>query len=146
MPTDTLPRKIVDLNCMVIRQTFRWSTAALKAVAESTGRVVDQSSIAGRTVVGQTRSAADRSATTLQHHTREVIGQAEAQGAAVADVIGQEANRTVDRATDAVSDSPPRGTPYEEWTREELYERARELDIPGRASMNKAELIRALRR
>lgn len=35
--------------------------------------------------------------------------------------------------------------PYEEWTREELYERARELDIEGRSDMTKDELIRALR-
>ncbi|POF28426.1 DUF7218 family protein [Roseibium marinum] len=35
--------------------------------------------------------------------------------------------------------------PYEEWTREELYERAREVDIDGRSRMDKAELINALR-
>lgn len=35
--------------------------------------------------------------------------------------------------------------PYEEWTKDELYERARELDIEGRSSMDKAELIEALR-
>jgi len=35
--------------------------------------------------------------------------------------------------------------PYEEWTRQRLYERARELDIAGRSSMAKAELISALR-
>lgn len=35
--------------------------------------------------------------------------------------------------------------PYEEWTREELYDRAAELGIEGRSDMNKAELIKALR-
>ncbi len=35
--------------------------------------------------------------------------------------------------------------PYEEWTRDELYERARELDIDGRSEMSKDELIAALR-
>lgn len=34
---------------------------------------------------------------------------------------------------------------YEDWTLEELRERARELDIEGRSSMNKSELIKALR-
>lgn len=34
---------------------------------------------------------------------------------------------------------------YEEWTVEELQERARELDVPGRSTMNKSELIEALR-
>lgn len=34
---------------------------------------------------------------------------------------------------------------YEDWTRDDLYERAQELDVDGRSSMNKAELITALR-
>ncbi|WP_112320534.1 DUF7218 family protein [Oceanibium sediminis] len=35
--------------------------------------------------------------------------------------------------------------PYEEWTRDALYERAQELDIEGRSDMTKDELIAALR-
>ncbi len=35
--------------------------------------------------------------------------------------------------------------PYEEWTRDELYERAREIGIDGRSDMTKDELIDALR-
>ncbi|HJK93950.1 MAG TPA: Rho termination factor N-terminal domain-containing protein [Polyangiaceae bacterium LLY-WYZ-15_(1-7)] len=35
--------------------------------------------------------------------------------------------------------------PYEEWTREALYDRARELDVEGRSDMTKDELIDALR-
>lgn len=35
--------------------------------------------------------------------------------------------------------------PYEEWTRDELYERAQELDIEDRSKMTKDELIDALR-
>lgn len=34
---------------------------------------------------------------------------------------------------------------YEEWTVAELRDRARELDVHGRAAMNKADLIEALR-
>jgi hypothetical protein len=37
------------------------------------------------------------------------------------------------------------GVGLEDMTREELYERARELDVPGRSSMTKAQLVRALR-
>tara|TARA_R110000787_G_scaffold52940_2_gene124442 strand:- start:873 stop:1136 length:264 start_codon:yes stop_codon:yes gene_type:complete len=36
-------------------------------------------------------------------------------------------------------------SPYEDWTKDELYERAQELDISGRSEMNKGELIEALR-
>ncbi|SOH94135.1 Rho termination factor, N-terminal domain [Monaibacterium marinum] len=35
---------------------------------------------------------------------------------------------------------------YEEWTKQELYSRAQELDIEGRSDMSKDELIEALRK
>lgn len=35
--------------------------------------------------------------------------------------------------------------PYEDWTKDELYERAAEIGIDGRSRMNKGELIAALR-
>lgn len=35
--------------------------------------------------------------------------------------------------------------PYEEWTKDDLYERAKEIDIEGRSNMDKDELIDALR-
>lgn len=34
---------------------------------------------------------------------------------------------------------------YEEWTRDDLYERAQEIGIEGRSGMTKDELIEALR-
>lgn len=34
---------------------------------------------------------------------------------------------------------------YEEWTKEDLYERAQEIGIEGRSEMSKKELIHALR-
>jgi general stress protein YciG len=35
--------------------------------------------------------------------------------------------------------------PYEEWTKDELYNRAQELGIEGRSDMDKTELISAIR-
>jgi hypothetical protein len=35
---------------------------------------------------------------------------------------------------------------YEEWTKEELLDKARDVDIKGRSSMNKEELVHALRK
>ena len=36
-------------------------------------------------------------------------------------------------------------SPYEDWTKAELYDRAQEVGIDGRSSMSKSELISALR-
>lgn len=51
------------------------------------------------------------------------------------------------QANDAMAPSRKGGKrdTYEEWTRDELYDRAQVLEIEGRASMNKAALIEALR-
>ena len=38
-----------------------------------------------------------------------------------------------------------KASPYEDWTKDELYDRAQELDISGRSKMDKDELISALR-
>ncbi len=35
--------------------------------------------------------------------------------------------------------------PYEDWSRDDLYRQARRLDVEGRSSMRKSELIAALR-
>ncbi len=38
-----------------------------------------------------------------------------------------------------------KASPYEDWSRDDLYDRAQELDIEGRSDMTKSELISALR-
>ena len=35
--------------------------------------------------------------------------------------------------------------PYEEWTKDELYQEAIKADVPGRSYMNKKNLIKSLR-
>ena len=51
------------------------------------------------------------------------------------------------QANDSMSPSEKGGKqpPYEEWSKDELYDRAQELDINGRSQMTKEELIDALR-
>ena len=38
-----------------------------------------------------------------------------------------------------------KASPYEDWTKDELYDRAAEIGIEGRSDMDKGELISALR-
>lgn len=55
------------------------------------------------------------------------------------------ANAQADEATHP-SQKGGRSPRYEDWTRDELYHRARELDVEGRSGMTKAELVEALRK
>jgi hypothetical protein len=40
---------------------------------------------------------------------------------------------------------PSSDEPFEEWTKDRLYQRAKEIDLRGRSSMNKQQLVEALR-
>lgn len=68
--------------------------------------------------------------------------------------IGNEAGDAADQAVKAadtgVAESYESGAerpsgPYENWTRDELYERAQQLDVNGRSQMSKNDLVAALR-
>jgi hypothetical protein len=55
------------------------------------------------------------------------------------------ANAAAGSSRQAVGSRGGRSRPYEEWTKKELTERAREIGIKGRSSMSKGQLISALR-
>ncbi|MGB3407832.1 MAG: Rho termination factor [Jannaschia sp.] len=44
------------------------------------------------------------------------------------------------------SEKGGKAPPYEEWTKDDLYDRAQDLEIDGRSDMTKDELIGALRK
>lgn len=47
--------------------------------------------------------------------------------------------------TDDASEKGGQSPSYDEWSKDDLYDRAQELDIEGRSDMTKDELIEALR-
>lgn len=65
-------------------------------------------------------------------------GASKSKAAAIANAAARDGRSTVGKRG-GKSDA------YEDWTKEELYERAQELDIEGRSAMSKDELIEALR-
>ena len=119
-----VPARVVRLQRTVAAASYDQWTASLSTMAEATRSFLGTARTSGKTVVGQTK----------------------AQGRRVAASAERETTRTLDAAIDAVDDSPGSGTPYEQWTRAELLERAKEIGVPGRSQLNKQELIDALRR
>lgn len=55
------------------------------------------------------------------------------------------ANASANEGRDDVGRRGGGSDAYEEWTKDELLERAREIDVEGRSDMTKDELIDALR-
>jgi hypothetical protein len=55
------------------------------------------------------------------------------------------ANAAADTSRSEVGRRGGSSPAYEDWTKDDLLERARELDVRGRSSMTKSELVDALR-
>lgn len=99
-----------------------------------------------RQVTGQAKSAVRRSATTVGDGASEVSGQARAQSARIAEAVEDQTEALVDDATEAVDPDARNVASFHDLTKAELYAKAQERDIEGRASMSKSELVAALRR
>lgn len=55
------------------------------------------------------------------------------------------ANAAANTSRSAVGRKGGQGGDYDDWTKDDLLRRAREIGIKGRSSMSKADLIKALR-
>ena len=65
-------------------------------------------------------------------------GNSEEKSARIANAAAGSSRKTVGKRGG-------RSASYDDWTKKDLVARARELGIPGRSSMSKDELIKALR-
>ena len=163
----TVPARVLRLQRTAASAYCERTSAFWSGVGDATKSFLDTARVSGKTVVGQARAAATDVAETTrtgaatvagqaraagEQVTRSartganrVSGQASAQGRKVAETAESAATKVVDDAIDAIDDQPGTGTPYEQWTKAQLVERAREVGVPNRARMSKAQLIKALR-
>lgn len=150
------PARIFKLQRSITAANYDRTVAMFEAVTEAMKEFFSTAKTSGKTVTGQARAAAQDVVSSVRTGAATVGGQATAQGRKVAQTAGSKATELVDDAIDAVEDdvddaidavedSPGSGTPYEQWTKAELVERAKDLDIVGPTRMSKAELIDALR-
>lgn len=65
-------------------------------------------------------------------------GESKEKSARISNAMAAEGKSTVSRRGGKSGD-------YDDWTKTDLMQRAREIGIEGRSSMNKKELVRALR-
>jgi hypothetical protein len=152
-----LPARIFKFQRAVANAYCERTTAAFTAIGDAVKSFLETARNSGATVTGQARAAAEDVATSVRTGVATVSGQATAQGRKVSEAAETQASKLIDQAIDAVEDdvdeaidavdgdTPGSGTPYEEWTKAELVERAKELDIAGPTRMSKAELIDELR-
>lgn len=141
-----LPAKSFALGRATVRRTNDVVVSVVADVARRMDTVVGTARTGARTTAGQAKSAVERTAQMAETTAKQTIGQARRQIATTTDVAREAAGELLDDATATVDpDTAPRGIAYEDWTKSALYDRAQALDIDGRSSMSKRELIAALR-
>ena len=146
----TVPARIVHLQRVLVGAAYDQTANMFHAWSDTTRSFFETARLSGRTVTGQAKAAGEQIATTTRTSAKTVAGQAKAQGKVVSNAASDGATKLIDDAIGAVEDqvdtTPGSGRPYEQWTKAELVERARELDIEGRTGLNKSQLIKALRK
>jgi hypothetical protein len=144
-----IPARVLRLQRTVAGAICDRFSAVTGAVGDSSNTVVDSARVSGKVVTGQARAAGSDVVTSARRGARTVAGQAAAQGRRVSDTATRETTDLLDSAIEAVDTSaePSRGSgrSYETWTKAELLDRAKELDVDGRSTMSKRQLITALR-
>lgn len=141
-----IPSKSVALGRATVRRTNDVVGSMVSDLARRIDTVVRTARTGTRTTVGQAKSAVERTAKMAESTAEQTAGQATSQIATTADTAREATGELLDDAIAATDpDAIPRGIAYEEWTKSDLYDRAQALDIDGRSSMTKRELIDALR-
>jgi hypothetical protein len=140
-----IPAKVFHLQRVVAAKSYDNYVAALSAVADSYRSFFDTAVESSKTVNEQARAAGEQIVSTITEGIKALAGQAVAEGRKVSDAAESRVGNLVDSAIEAVEDAPGSGTPYEDWTKAQLVDRAKELGIVGPTRMSKEELIGALR-
>jgi len=140
-----VPSRVLRLQREFAAFTYERLSAILGTVADATRTVAEVTRVSARTTAGQGSAALADVAKTARADAKQVAGQARAQTRRVATEAASETIGLLDAGVDALDDRPGSGTPYEQWTKADLLERARERGVSGGNRMTKAELIDALR-
>ncbi len=141
-----MPARAVGLTRATVRRVTATTGAIANDVGRQVGRLSDTAGEALSTTFGQARSAVERTSTMAANTTKETTGQARAQGARTAKAAERATTALLDDATRAIDpDGDGRPASLDDWSKADLYERAQELDVDGRSSMSKRDLVRAIR-
>jgi hypothetical protein len=142
----SIPARALGLGRAATRRVFDTTGTVASTIARQCDNVLGTASTSAKTATGQARSGATRTAKTAATAVKQTAGQARAEVTQTVDAGVEATERLLDAGTRAVDpDLPNSGAPYETWTKEQLYHRAQDLDIDGRSSMTKKQLVSALR-
>ncbi len=136
-----IPAKAVAATRASVRRVNHAVGAAASSMWSRADDVGEVAGAAVATTSGQARSNATKASEAVRRGAAETTGQARAQTRRTVEAVADKVEGALDDATVAAVPSD-----LSQWSKSDLYERAQALDIDGRSSMSKAELIRAIQR
>lgn len=168
---DQLEERLPPLPAIALRVQRRISKRAMSMMCEmastfqsSARTAADETATSASTIAGTARSAGDDVLDAAAVAGRRVVGQTKAETRQAVDAVETEAERTAESGREAIDelhedaiealeaveqaidpDKSSTGEAYEDLTKQQLYDRATAMNIAGRSSMNKAQLIEAVR-
>ncbi len=141
-----VPAKAIGVTRAVVHRVNGTAADVANDVGRQLGQLTTTATAAWSTSIGQARSAVERTSSTARRTSKETIGQARAQTKRTGAAAQTATTALLDDAARAIDpDGDGRPASLQDWSKAELYERAQELEIEGRSSMSKPELVRALR-
>ncbi len=141
-----LPKKVFAYNRVVAERMIAQSRRNNDLVIESFRPVVKMADSGVRTVVGTTKWAVEQTAGTAITGVKTIVGQTRAQVKRTATTLNDQTVDFVEEATDRVvaAEKSVERAALKSMTKAELYQMAQDIDIEGRADMNKSQLIAAI--
>lgn len=142
----SIPSKGLSLTRASARRVIDTTADVACTVRRRVDSVWNTAATSTKTSAGQASSAVTRTAKVAGDTARQTAGQVRAETAQTVDAASKAAEQLLDEGARAIDpDRPNPGVPYGQWTKAQLYDRAQELDIDGRSSMTKKQLVSALR-
>jgi phage-related protein len=141
-----LPKKIFAYNRVAADRVVAQTRRNNDLVVDAFRPVVKMADTGVRTIVGTAKWAAEQTASTAATGVRSVIGQTQAQVKRTASTLSDQTSDLVEEAADRVvaAEKSAERVALKSMTKAELYQMAQDIDIEGRADMNKAQLITAI--
>lgn len=138
-----LAASMLRVNRAIANRTGEELAKLAAMFADSASSIASAATSGAHTVTGTARWAAERTASTAATGVRQTVGQAKAQTKIAVENASEELEELAEDIDPEAPPVPAAGD-LETKTKAELYDRAQELDIEGRSTMTKAELVAAL--
>lgn len=141
-----LPKKVFAYNRVAAERIVAQARRNNELVVDAFRPVVKVAETGVRTVVGTAKWAVEQTTSTAATGVRSVLGQTKAQVKRTATTLNEQTVDLVEEATDRIvaAERSVERSALKSMTKDELYQMAQDIDIDGRADMNKAELVKAI--